>query len=196
MKQEFYHKHHHHHHRVFILKTLYLLWCLVILKIFPITVIIHKTLSLHTSVYSEVHWSHYHKPVRKHRRTQKINKALHEPNGSIKTTAEDTPDDGLMKVRKHVGKRREKGNKDIVQKKSHLLVILIVTHRESGNGVEGKNHLIYRQSNKNHRSFTTVAHSKLPKTSLSYSQFLINWESFGAANSTFVITFIACFLSI
>jgi len=33
------------------------------------------------------------------RRTQTINKALHEPNGNIKTTAEDTPDDGLMKAR-------------------------------------------------------------------------------------------------
>ena len=39
----------------------------------------------------------HHKPVRW--RTQKINKALHEPNGSIKTTAWNTPDDGLMKAR-------------------------------------------------------------------------------------------------
>ena len=32
-------------------------------------------------------------------RTQTINIALHEPNGSIKTTAWNTPDDGLMKAR-------------------------------------------------------------------------------------------------
>jgi len=33
------------------------------------------------------------------RRTQMINKAAHEPNGSIKTTAYNTPDDGSMKAR-------------------------------------------------------------------------------------------------
>jgi len=32
-------------------------------------------------------------------RVQTINKALHEPNGSINTTACNTPDDGLMKAR-------------------------------------------------------------------------------------------------
>jgi hypothetical protein len=69
--------------------------------------------------------------------------------------------------------------------------------RENGNCGE-KNHLIYRQPNKNHRSFAVVAHfhSKLSNTSLSYSQYLIMWEAFGTANSTFVITFIASFLSV
>ena len=61
-----------------------------------------------------VHWSHYHKPVRW--RTQTINKALHEPNGSIKTTACKYPWWWAHEGPKHVGKRREKGNKDIVQK--------------------------------------------------------------------------------
>ena len=59
-----------------------------------------------TSVYTEglvcggdfgVHRSHHHKQVRW--RTQTINKALYEPNGSIKTTACNTPDDGPMKAR-------------------------------------------------------------------------------------------------
>jgi len=49
-------------------------------------------------VVTSVHRSHHHKPV--HWRTQTINKALHEPNGSVKTTAWNTPDDGLMKARK------------------------------------------------------------------------------------------------
>ena len=41
--------------------------------------------------------THHHKQVLW--RTQTINKALHEPNGSIKTTACNTPDDGLMRAR-------------------------------------------------------------------------------------------------
>jgi len=42
------------------------------------------------------------------RRTQTIYKALHEPNGSIKTTAGDTPDDRLMKARNMERKDEEK----------------------------------------------------------------------------------------
>ena len=57
-------------------------------------------------------------------RTQTINKALHEPNGSTKKSLK-YPWWWAQEGPKHIGKRQEKGNKDIVQK-SHLLVILVV----------------------------------------------------------------------
>ena len=71
-----------------------------------------------------LHRSHHHKPVRW--RTQTINKALHEPNGSIRAAAGGTPDDGRMKARNMQG-RDEKGEVETWYKALHLLVVLIVT---------------------------------------------------------------------
>jgi hypothetical protein len=84
------------------------------------------------------------------------------------------------------------------QLKLCLTVILITIYLPTYNGMENIKKTNIPAIKQNHRFFTTVAHfhSKLPTTSLSYSQFLIMWELFGTAKNTFVITFIAFFLGV